>query len=125
MPVTVSITGGPSTVVPWKANKTAQDAVEVAWQQLNAAPATPPQFTYALQYYGAMGYLVIMINETYETYSSKATPNYYWEFYYNGSPAMVGIDGQHLNDGDSVAFAFESYDPTVDASTSWKTSKHG
>jgi Domain of unknown function (DUF4430) len=125
MSVTVFVTGGPSTSVPWKAQMTAQDALEAAWQLLNPVPSAPPIFTYALQYYGSMGYLVIMINETYETYSSKATPNFYWEFYYNDSPASVGIDGQCLNDGDSIRFEFESYDPSVDASTSWKTSKHG
>ena len=125
MSVTVFVAGGPSTSVPWKAQMTAQDALEAAWQLLNPVPSAPPTFTYALQYYGSMGYLVIMINETYETYSSKATPNFYWEFYYNDSPASVGIDGLYLNDGDNIRFEFESYDPSVDASTSWKTSKHG
>jgi hypothetical protein len=125
MSVNVSVTGGPSTAVPWKAQMSAQDALEAAWTLLNPVPTTPPTFSYALQYYGSMGYLVIMINETYETSSSKATPNFYWEFYYNNNPASVGIDGQQLNDGDSISFAFESYDPTVDPSTSWKKLKHG
>jgi hypothetical protein len=125
MSVTVIVTGGPSATVQWKAQMTAQEALEAAWEQLNVVLSTPPTFTYALQYYGSMGYLVIMINETYETYSSKATPNFYWEFYYNNNPASAGIDGQRLNDGDSIRFAFESYDPSTDVPSSWKQSKHG
>jgi hypothetical protein len=65
MPSTVSleVVGGPSVEVPWKAGMTAQDALEAAFNQINSSAT----FTYALQFYGSeLGYLVLMINETYD-----------------------------------------------------------
>lgn len=123
MSVTVSIVGGPSVPIKWSTGMNAQTALEAAWTQLNSQPGGL-QFTYALEYFGSLGYLVTMVNETYETLSPKEKPYYYWEFYYNNQPARAGIDGQQLDDGDLVAFAFEAYDPSVDAATTWKTAKH-
>jgi hypothetical protein len=92
----------------------AQDAIEAAYNQINNHAV----FSYALQYYGAsMGNLVCMINETYDSFVSSASPFFYWEFLYNNRAANVGIDSQKLNDGDSIAFAFVSYDPAAHAGT--------
>jgi hypothetical protein len=73
MPSTVSleVVGGPCVLVPWKADMTAQDALELAYDQINSSAT----FTYALQFYGSqLGYLVLMINETYDSFISSAAP---------------------------------------------------
>ncbi len=125
MSVTVTVTGGPSTAVPYQSGMNAQMALEQAWVLLNPTPMpTPPVFTYALQYFGGFGYLVMMINETYETYYSASTPYFYWDFYYNGQHAPGGIDSTLLNDGDTILFAFEPYTPGPVAPSSWKRLKH-
>lgn len=104
--VTVQIVGGITVNVPWTQGMNAQQALEGAYQQVH----TTGVFTYALQYYGAgLGYLVVMINETYDSFVSTAAPFWYWEFLINGSPSSAGIDGTILNSGDVVAFNFEVY----------------
>lgn len=110
MPSTVSleVVGGPFVAVPWKAGMTAQDALEAAYNQINSSAT----FSYALQFYGSqLGYLVLMINETYDSFISSAEPFYYWEFLVNDVPATKGIDHTVLSDGDAVKFSFEQYIP--------------
>jgi hypothetical protein len=105
--VQVSVVGGPTVSVPWVINMNAQQAIEGAYSALNDSS----KFTYALQFYGSqLGYLVTMINETYDSFASTAAPFYYWEFLVNGKPAQSGIDNTSLNPGDSIAFSFEPYD---------------
>lgn len=106
--VTLQVVGGPSVGVPWKQNMTAQDALEAAYDQINSSLS----FTYALQFYGAnLGYLVMMINETYDSFISSAEPFFYWEFLLNDQPAKQGIDNTVLSVGDVVRFSFEQYIP--------------
>jgi hypothetical protein len=110
MPSTVSleVVGGPSVQVPWTADMTAQNALEAAFDQINSSAT----FTYALQFYGAqLGYLVLMINETYDSFISSAAPFFYWEFLVNDQPATKGIDSTTLSAGDAVKFSFEQYIP--------------
>ena len=112
--VQVTISGGPSVSVPWFEGMNAQQALEGAYGQINDSG----QFTYATQYYGPeLGYLTMMINETYDSFTSSAEPFFYWEFLLNGSPAQSGIDGVTLNRGDVVGFAFERYEATRHASS--------
>jgi hypothetical protein len=104
--VTVEVDGGPTASVPYTDGMTARTALEDAWEQLAST------LTYSLQYFGAtLGYLVSMINETYDTFVSTSDPFFYWEFFVNGTPAGAGIDHTILNNGDVVAFAYEQYDP--------------
>jgi hypothetical protein len=108
--VSVSVNGGPSANVPWQQNLTALGAMEAAYAMINPAE----QFTFALQYYGPQfGYLVIMINETYDSFISKggaqANPFFYWEFLVNGKPATQGVGQTVLNPGDAVEFDFQMY----------------
>jgi hypothetical protein len=104
--VQVNITGGPSVSVPWLPNMNAQQALEGAYNQLNNSS----QFTYATQYYGtSLGYLVVMVNETYDSFISSSAPFFYWEFIVNGTPAQTGIDGVVLNPGDNVTFSLDMY----------------
>lgn len=110
--VTVAIDGGPTISVPWSEGLNAHQALEAAWQQVQDADT----LTYGLQYYGSsLGYLVFMINETYDTFLSVSQPFFYWEFLINGSPASAGIDQTVLDSGDVVGFVFETYEPTKHA----------
>ncbi|WHS55510.1 MULTISPECIES: DUF4430 domain-containing protein [Pseudomonas] len=105
--VTVSVVGGPSATVPWSSGMNAQQALEGAYNIINNTSV----FTYALQYYGDnLGYLVMMINETYDSFISSSAPFLYWEFLVNGSPAATGIDSIMLEPGDAVSFELEIYD---------------
>jgi hypothetical protein len=47
-----------------------------------------------------LGYLVCMINETYDTYPSTPAPFFYWEPLVNGKPSSAGIDSHLRNAGD-------------------------
>jgi hypothetical protein len=108
--VDVEVVGGPRIPVDWKQGMNAQDALEEAYAKVNSSE----RFTYALQYYGpSLGYLVLMINETYDSFLSSSAPFFYWEFLLNGQPATSGIDHTPLNAGDHILFSFERYQPDV------------
>ena len=112
--ITVSVEDGPSVTLPWHSGMNAQDALEAAYQQINSTAL----FTYALQYYGPkLGYLVLMINETYDSFLSSAAPFFYWEFLHNGKQSPTGIDSTTLNDGDVIAFQFTIYNAVTHATT--------
>jgi hypothetical protein len=120
--VTVQIVGGQTITVPWTQGMNAQQALEGAFNQGTKG------FTYALQYYGnPYGYLVLMINETYETFNAPSgtseSPFYYWEFLYNGTPASTGIDGTILNSGDTISFELQLYSAEEHANSSLRV-KH-
>ena len=104
MTVNVTVTGGPSVDVAWSSGMNAQNALELVEESLGS------QFIYSLEYYGhGLGYLVNMINETYDTFISSLTPYFYWEFLVNGTPSSTGIDQTILSDGDQVTFTFAMY----------------
>lgn len=106
--VTVEVVGGPSVNVTWFEGMNAQQALEGAYNEINNSS----QFTYGLQYFGTnLGNLVMMINETYDSFISSSAPFFYWEFLLNGNPASAGIDNTLLNAGDVVGFSFEMYEP--------------
>jgi hypothetical protein len=112
--VTVEIIGGPSATVDWSEGMTALQALELA--QAKIEPDPNEQLTFGLQYYGAaLGYLVNMINETYDSFISrggeKATPFYYWSFHVNGQPASMSVDRTTLAANDKVQFDFVRFDP--------------
>jgi hypothetical protein len=106
--VTVEVVGGPTAQVAWTESMTAQRALEAAYDQINSSAT----FTYSLQFYGTqLGYLVMMINETYDSFISSAEPFFYWEFFVNNQPANKGIDNTFLSAGDTIKFSFELYIP--------------
>lgn len=112
--VSVSITGGSAITVPWTANMTAQDAIEAAWNAINNSQ----RFTYGLQYFGSsLGYLVFMINNTYDTSLGSSQPYFFWEFLVNGIAQNLGIDFTTLNAGDAVDFSFVQYNNAKHAGT--------
>ncbi len=106
--VDVEVVGGTRVSVAWKQSMNAQEALEEAFRIINNTKA----FTYALQYFGlALGYLVLMINETYDSFISSSSPFFHWEILVNGIPATKGIDHIILHSGDHLMFSFERYDP--------------
>jgi hypothetical protein len=110
--VEVTVVGGPSASVAWQSGMTALRALELAQAQIEPDPNE--QFTFCLQYYGdALGYLVNMINETYDSFISrggeKATPFFYWHFFINDTPATKSVDRSILDDGDIIRFSFEQF----------------
>jgi hypothetical protein len=123
--VSLEVVGGPRVVLKWFPNMNAQDALEAAWIKINSTE----KFTYVLQYYGLnLGYLVLMINETYDSFVSSSFPFFYWHFFVNGEPASAGIDNTKLNPSDHVRFSFDHYVPeehkgtTMEAKYQFQTS---
>ena len=107
---TVQIQNGPSYQVIWHTGMTGQQALQAAY---NASTSTG-DFTFSLQYYGdQLGYLVDMINETYDTFRSKYEPYFFWEFLINGTPSSKGIDTALLKDKDTLTFQFTTYNPNT------------
>jgi hypothetical protein len=112
--VTVEVIGGPSQDVTWTSGMSAQDALELAWNTINSTA----KFTFGLQYYGtSLGYMVFMINETYDSFISSEEPYFYWEFLVNNIAQAKGIDGTMLSSGDIVTFTFTQYIPQQHAGT--------
>lgn len=110
MPTTVSIEilGGPQLDVNWTRGMNAQQALELAHNAIN----DNKKFSFALQYYGAaLGYMVFMINGTFDSFVPEAAPNFYWHFLVNDVSQDVGIDGKELAAGDRVKYSYDRYDP--------------
>lgn len=110
--VTIDVTGGPQIAVPWQQGMSVRAALETAFDLEDDS-----RFTYGLQYYGKdLGYLVMMINENYDSFDVRYEPDFYWEMLVNGSPAGTGIDGTILEAGDVVTFRYEMRRPGQTAS---------
>lgn len=104
-PVTVEIKGGPTISVRWREGMNVRQALEAAYDDQQGVGGG---LTYALQYYGAeLGYLVMMINENYDSFDVRYEPDFYWEMRVNGSASRSGIDQTLLKAGDVVTFAYE------------------
>ena len=111
MSVGIAITDGPSANVAWTAGMSVKQVLEEAESYLGES------FIFSLEYYGpTLGYLVNMINETYDTFKSSGSPFYYWELLVNGVPSSTGVDSTFVEDGDTVTFTFVNYSLT-DASS--------
>jgi hypothetical protein len=115
--VGLEIVGGSSVSVPWKHGMNAQQVLEVAFNSLRGTG----ELSYALQYFGdPLGYLVVMINETYESFMSSTHPFFFWEFLVNGVASPTGIDGTILHAGDMVTFELQTYDAVTHAGSTLK-----
>ncbi|MNJ90830.1 hypothetical protein D3C87_84700 [compost metagenome] len=114
--ITIEITSGPTLQANWTKGMNVQQAIEVAYNNQSG------KFTYSLQYFGtALGYLVSMINETYESFYFKEGPFFFWEFSVNGVVATKGIDNTVLKDGDVVTFEFIVYNSSTNAASTTHT----
>jgi hypothetical protein len=110
--VRVEISGGPSADVPHEQGLTVLSAMELAQGQIEPDPHE--QFTFGLQYYGAgLGYLLNMVNETYDSFISrggeKATPFFYWNVLINGEPATASVDRTPVDEGDIISLEFQQF----------------
>lgn len=106
--IKVDITDGPSVEVAWTQGMNARDALERAYDAVGSVAA----FGFSLQYFGReLGYLVCMINDTYDTFQAASTPFYYWELLVNDEPASQGIEATLLKPGDVIGFRLVSFDP--------------
>jgi hypothetical protein len=109
--VSVEIDGDGITTVAWSDGMNVQDALE-------AAHDATPQLTFGLEYFGSTyGYMVVMINGTYDSFPAAEGPAFFWDLYVNGVWSQHGIDGTILNDGDVVSFTFVQVDPEAHAGT--------
>ena len=109
---TVSITIGtnPPITIPWTREMNAQGALETAYNRVQNST----KFSFALQFFGTyqgppfgpLGYMVIMLNGTYDLSNGSV----YWAFYLNGALAQKGIDYTVFNPGDAIRFTYEVYD---------------
>jgi hypothetical protein len=110
--ITVNIGGGTTPIqVNWTAGMNAQQAMEEAYVVSTQA------FNFALQYFGQAGYMVIMINQTYETFQTMVNPYFYWDFILNGIPSSQGISETILNDGDVISFDLTIYNSEKHSNT--------
>jgi len=112
MSVSLAITGGPTiTGLTWFSGMTGRDVLEAAYNSLSS-PVT--EFNYMLEYFGtedSLGYLVTMINGTFESFNGSQSPFFFWEFLVNDTEAENGIDYTTISDGDEVEFAFIQFVP--------------
>ncbi len=107
--VTITVGTDPAIVIPWTSGMSAHAALETAYNQIQNSA----KFSFAVQFYGTyqgppygpLGYMVIMLNGTYDL----PNENTYWAFYLNGVPAEKGIDYTLLNSGDAIGFTSELY----------------
>ncbi len=102
--ITITISGREPISVDWYPGMNAQNALELAYNNV----------TFGTQFYGYhLGYMVVMINGTYDS----PTSGYYWEFFYNGTSSNSGIDSTQLNDGDSISFNNTQYNSVTHKGT--------
>jgi hypothetical protein len=115
--VNIDVGGAAPIVVPWQSGMNVQTALEAAYNQIQNSKT----FSFASQFfgtyqgppYGPLGYMVIMLNGTYDL------PNQgqYWALLVNGVYASKGIDLLPLNAGDNVEFVNEPYSAATHANT--------
>jgi hypothetical protein len=122
--VTVQIQGGTPVSVNWTQGMTVQQALEGVFNQQTSLG----QFTYALSYAGILlggGYVVIMINATFDTSVTPVGPYFYWVFSVNGTLSSTGnVSNTTLNSGDAVSFVFQQFKPSSQSNVSALSVKH-
>lgn len=104
----LNIVGGPSFDIQYQPNMTVRQALETAYN----SQGSTRDFTYMLQYYGNdFGYLVDMINGTFDTFTLSNHPYFFWELFVNDTMSQTAIDNTILKDGDIISFQFNQYNP--------------
>jgi hypothetical protein len=123
--VKVEVIGGPYADVAWREGMSALSAMIEA--QSIIEPNPNEQFTFALQHYTGLGFLVIMINETYDSFISRggetASPFFYWNVKVGGSGITTSVEKTILRAGDVLTFDFGRFDPNAHSGTMIET-KH-
>ena len=115
--VTLAITDGPTFEdLTWFSGMTGRQVLEAAY---NSMPAPVTSFAYNLEYYGEqddLGYLVSMMNGTFDSFNAAQSPYYFWEFIVNGIVQDYGIDNTVIPANATVTFSFVPYVPAAKAS---------
>lgn len=110
--VTVDVVGGPTMRVGYEQGMNVRRALERA-DEVGAG-----RFTFAIQYFAGRGYLLMMINENYDSFDTSYEPDFYWSLRVNGAFCEAGIDGTVLEPGDVVSFEYarrvDGGDPLVE-----------
>jgi hypothetical protein len=115
--VSILVGNAAPILVPWQPKMNVQTALEAAYNQIQDSNT----FSFAIEFfgtyqgppYGPLGYMVIMLNGTFDL------PNQgqYWAMLVNGVYASTGIDLTPLTAGDQVQFVNEPYSKVKHAST--------
>ena len=117
--IRLEVIGGPSADVPWNEGMSALSAMMKAQEIIEPNPKE--QFTFALQHFHGQGFLVIMINETFDSFISRggewATPFFYWNVKVNGTGITQSVEKTILNAGDVLTFDFGRFIPDEHAKT--------
>lgn len=109
--VKLEVIGGPTAEVKWHEDMSALDAMIEA--QAIIEPNPNEQFTFALQHFHGLGFLTIMINETFDSFISRggesASPFFYWNVKINGNGITKSVEKTILNNGDILSFDFSRF----------------
>ena len=107
--VSITVSDAQPIEVPWNPGMNVQQALEATYNRVENANV----FSFAIEFfgtyqslpYGPLGYMVVMLNGTYDLPDQSQ----YWALYINNIPATKGVDNSFLNSGDSVLFLNEPY----------------
>jgi hypothetical protein len=114
--ITVSITGVPAAEIdqiPYQPHMNVQLALEAGYN-LHSDKA----FNFSLQYFGStLGYEVITLDSIANQVGSDSGAYVFWALYVNGTLSPTGIDGTHLNDGDTIEWNYEAFEPAQHGGT--------
>lgn len=106
--ITLTISGGPSFQTSFVNGMDIRDVLEAAFN----LSANTKKLVFSLHYYGSsLGYLVNMVNETYDSFvaADSYQPFFYWEILLNWTPIQMGIDHTKVGDGDTIEFTYTAY----------------
>jgi hypothetical protein len=114
--ITISITGvpvGEIDQIPYQSGMNVQLAMEKA-HSLHSDKA----FNFSLQYFGGeLGYEVTILDSIVNQVGSNSGAYVFWALSVNGTLSPTGIDSTQLNDGDSVEWNYQAFEPAQHSGT--------
>lgn len=114
--ITISITGvqvAEIDQISYEPNMNVQRAIEEAYN-LHSDKA----FNFSLQYFGSeLGYEVITLDGISNQVASDFGAYIFWALSVNGTFSPTGIDDTALNDGDSVEWNYQAFEPAQHSGT--------
>jgi len=108
--MTLSITDVPVAEIdqiPYQSGMTVQLAMEEAYNF-----HSDKAFNFSLQYFGSdLGYEVITLDTIANQVGSDSDTYVFWALSINGALSPTGIDNTVLNDGDSIEWNYQAFEP--------------
>jgi len=108
--ITVSITGmrvGEINQISYRPQMNVQRAMEEAYN-LHSDQA----FNFSLRYFGSkLGYEVVTLDGIANQVGSDFDTYVFWALSVNGTLSPTGIDSTHLNDGDTIGWNYQAFEP--------------